>query len=165
MKSLYLIRHAKSSWENPTLKDFDRPLNPRGQRDAPFMAKLLKGKCPELDLIVSSPAKRAYTTASIFADAYHIPLDAIQLEKKIYDAYPEDILEIVNELPKNVKTVLVFGHNPTFTTLANLFSDDYLSNLPTCGIVRIDAEIEDWAAFGVASAKMTEFHYPKQYFS
>ena len=164
MKSLFLIRHAKSSWEDPSLRDFDRPLNPRGLRDAPFMSKLLKGKGVVVDQIVSSPANRAFSTAKYFAEAFGIDAADIMQRKEIYEAYPEDVLEIVKELPKQVNVALVFGHNPTFTSLANQFGE-YLSNVPTCGIVRIDANIDDWADFSIKTAQRTAFHYPKQYFS
>jgi phosphohistidine phosphatase len=164
MKSLFLIRHAKSSWEDPSLKDFDRPLNPRGLRDAPFMSKLLKGKGIVVDQIVSSPANRALSTAKYFAEAFGINNKKIILRNEIYEAYPEDVMAIVKELPNEVDVALIFGHNPTFTSLANQFGG-YLSNVPTCGVVRIDAEIDKWADFSIDTAQRTAFHYPKQYFS
>lgn len=165
MKTIYLVRHAKSSWEDPSLRDVERPLKKRGFRDAPFMAKMLSGKGIKVDRLVSSPANRAYTTATYFAKAFDIEPSDIQKVPEIYEAYPKDILNLVKRLPDNLDTVLLFGHNPTFTSFANLFSSDYIANIPTCGIVRIEAEVEAWSDFSTNTANLVEFHYPKQYFS
>ena len=144
--------------------DIERPLNKRGLRDAPFMAKLLKQTGTTPDLIVSSPANRAFTTASFFAEAYDIPVTDIQKESKIYDAFPSDILDIIRALPTNTATVLIFGHNPTFTSVANMFTESMISNMPTCSMVKIEADIEQWADFSTRNGVLTQFHYPKQYF-
>lgn len=164
MKVLYLIRHAKSSWDDPLLEDIKRPLNKRGLRDAPFMATLLKGKGVLPDKIISSPAVRAHTTARYFAEAFEIPVDDIEVNPKIYEAYSEDVLEVVQFLPSDWNTVLLFGHNPTFTSLANLFSEDYISNVPTCGICKLQGEIESWEDFDTRNINLVEMYYPKQYF-
>jgi len=164
LKIVYLIRHAKSSWENPALTDFQRPLNPRGLRDAPFMAKLLRDKGVEPDLLVSSPANRALTTATFFADAFGVKPEEIVRKADIYEAYPSDILQIIAELPTESAVVLLFGHNPTFTSIANHFTpDEFIDNIPTCGIVKIEAATDDWKTFG-STGKATAFHFPKQFF-
>lgn len=165
MKSLFIIRHAKSSWANMSQRDIERPLNKRGKRDAPFMAKLLKQTGVNPDLIVSSPANRAFTTASFFAEVYGINADDIQKEPKIYDAFPSDILDIIREFSDKNNTVLLFGHNPTFTSVANMFSESMISNMPTCSIVKIEADIEKWSDFSARNGTLTQFHYPKQYFT
>ncbi len=165
MKTLFLIRHAKSSWSDPQLADYHRPLNPRGERDAPFMARLLHAKAGRVDLIVSSPAKRAITTARYFARTMGIADEAIQQYEKIYEAYPEEVLEVIGGLDDAVQSVLVFGHNPAFTSLANRFGGEYIPNVPTCGIVKIEATVDQWRAFNSESAQRTAFYYPKQYFS
>ena len=126
MRTLYLIRHAKSSWDNPGLRDFNRPLNERGQRDAPLMAALIAKMGIKPDLIVSSPARRAITTAQYFADALGIADDDIVRNQEIYEAYPQEILRLISELPEKSETVFMFGHNPTFTDVANRFSDDFI---------------------------------------
>lgn len=164
MKTVFFVRHAKSSWDNPSLRDIERPLNKRGQRDAPFMGKLLSGKGIKPDRLISSPAKRAFTTAKHFAKAMGIPEEDIDVDKRIYDAYPGDILDIVQELPADYSMVLIFGHNPTFTGVANLFTEDYISNVPTCGIFRVDADVEAWPDFREGKGRLAEYHYPKQYF-
>lgn len=161
MKTVYFIRHAKSSWAEPGLRDIDRPLNDRGLRDAPFMAQLLKNKGVRPDRIVSSPAKRALSTARFFADAMGI--SEIQVEARIYEAYPEDILEVVQELPDADNTVLVFGHNPGFHYLSAMFATTPVEDLPTCGIFRVDAEVENWHDFDNKTGKLSELYYPKQF--
>ncbi|MCB0579931.1 MAG: histidine phosphatase family protein [Phaeodactylibacter sp.] len=163
MKTVFFVRHAKSSWDNPSLRDIERPLNKRGKRDAPFMGKLLRGKGIRPDRLISSPATRALTTARHFAKALGIPDDQIDVDSRIYDAYPDDILDILQELPGDYATVLLFGHNPTLTGVANLFTEDYISNVPTCGIFRVDAEVGAWADFREGKGLLTEYHYPKQY--
>ncbi len=164
MKIVYLIRHAKSSWENPALPDFQRPLNKRGLRDGPFMAQLLRDKGVKPDLLVSSPANRAMTTATLFAEAFDIRPEDIVRKDNIYEAYPSDILQIIAELPTESNIVLLFGHNPTFTSIANHFTpDEFIDNVPTCGIVKIEAMTEDWKTFS-SEGKATAFHFPKQFF-
>jgi len=164
MKTVYFVRHAKSSWEDHTLRDKDRPLNKRGKRDAPFMANLMKEKGIQVDAIVSSPANRAFTTACHFAAALGIELEAIHKEENIYEAYDTEVLDIIKKLPNKYQTIFVFGHNPGFTSLANLFTTDYINNVPTCGIVHVAAAVEDWKDFGETTGKLVAFHYPKQYF-
>jgi len=164
MKTVYFVRHAKSSWEDHTLRDKDRPLNKRGKRDAPFMANLMKEKGVQPDLIISSPANRAYTTACHFAAAFGIEAVDIQKEENIYEAYETAVLTIIQSLANSHQTIFVFGHNPSFTSLANLFTTNYIDNVPTCGIVQVAAAIEDWKNFGADTGKLVAFHYPKQYF-
>lgn len=164
MKKLYIIRHAKSSWANPALPDHKRPLNKRGFRDAPFMARLLQKSGASPDLLVSSPAKRAFTTASYFAEAFEIPVDDIRKDSRIYDAFPSDIVDIVQTLSDNLESVCIFGHNPTFTSFANKYNNKPIMNMPTCGIVVVEADIEHWIDFNPSTASVVAFHYPKQYF-
>ena len=165
MKTVYFIRHAKSSWEDPSLHDIDRPLNKRGLRDAPFMAAMLKGKGIIPDRIISSPANRALSTAKYFADAFGIDDTQIEISDAIYEAYSRDVITLVQHLPDELQTVLIFGHNPTFTSIANfLGGDQYIPNVPTCGIVEIKAEVDQWHAFNEQLTNLTAFYYPKQYF-
>ncbi|RMG84412.1 MAG: histidine phosphatase family protein [Bacteroidetes bacterium] len=164
MKTIFFIRHAKSSWDNPGLRDHDRPLNKRGLRDAPFMAKLLKGKVGSVDGILTSSATRALTTARYFQKAFELPDTQFLIEPSIYEAYPEDVFEAIQLCPFEGDRLLVFGHNPTFTTIANYFTDEYISNVPTCGIFRVDSDIESWSDFSRHGGKLTDFFFPKQYF-
>lgn len=163
MKMLYLIRHAKSSWDYPDLHDFDRPLGARGLKDAPFMAQMIRDEGVVPDQLVSSPAKRAYSTAVFFAQAQGIQADDIVQNKKIYHAYAEDLLRIVKDWPDEWNTVFLFGHNPTFTSVANYFAEDYIDNVPTCGIVGIQLEADKWAEVRKREGKVNQFWYPKQF--
>ena len=163
MRTLYLIRHAKSSWGNPGLRDFDRPLNERGLHDAPRMAQLLEKEGVAPDLIVSSPAKRALTTAHFFARAFEIPESEVLRNPDIYEAHPQEILRIISDLPPQANTVLIFGHNPTFTDVANLFiKTDPIDNLPTCGVVKIDSEAESWKTFFEGNSRVSQCFFPKE---
>lgn len=164
MKSLYLIRHAKSSWDYPELRDIERPLNKRGRRDAPFMGSLLKGKGVRPDLLLSSPATRAYATAVFFAEALDYPVEQIRVAPVIYHGGEGDIFDLVRTLDDALHTVLLFGHNPALTGLANRFTHTYIPNVPTCGIVQVASPAARWADFSEADARFVEFLYPKQYF-
>lgn len=166
MKTLCLIRHAKSSWENPALDDFNRPLNERGLRDAPYMANLLRDTGMQPDLFVSSPANRALTTATIFAQAFDVPPSAILQNNRIYEASSEEIFQIIKTLPNEATTVLLFGHNPTFTLVANYFTAKatYISNVPTCGIVKIESTEPQWNMFIDGNTQVTSLYFPKQFF-
>ena len=165
MKTVFFIRHAKSSWADLSLDDFDRPLNNRGKRDAPFMAKRLYDLGVRPDAIISSPAKRAFTTAKHFGKANGIDEKDILKVEAIYEAWTSTVFEIIQKLPEDWQTILVFGHNPAFTTIANSFAGDtYIDNVPTCGIVQIEATIDKWKQFNEQTGIVKAFHYPKQYF-
>ena len=162
MKKVYFIRHAKSSWDDTDLSDIERPLNSRGLRDGPFMSKMLKGKDVKPDKLISSPANRAFTTATFFAKELNIPEQAIVVRKEIYHAYPEEVLNIIRNLSDADDVVVLFGHNPCFTSLANQFSEEYIPNVPTCGIVKVEADVKHWSDFE-KERKLKAFYFPKQY--
>jgi len=165
MKKLFLIRHGKSSWANPDLQDFDRPLNKRGSRDVPFMAKMLVGKGVKADQIVTSPANRAITTARQFAVEQDINQEDLVIKHEIYEAYPEQLLALVRQFSDEVNTVFMFGHNPGFTYLANMFEGDYIVNIPTCGIVEINSNTNKWQELSGDNGIIANFYFPKQYFT
>jgi phosphohistidine phosphatase len=162
MKTLYLVRHAKSSWDHPGLRDFDRPLNKRGQNDAPRMAQLLLKLGVQPDLLVSSPAKRAISTAIYFADSFDIKTEDILREQMVYEAFPQQIHQVISRLPDSARTVMLFGHNPTFTDVANQFADDFIDNVPTCGVVKITASVEQWNTFYEGNARVIACYFPKE---
>lgn len=165
MKTAYFIRHAKSSWSDMSLRDFDRPLNKRGKRDAPFMAQKLKEFGVQPDAIISSPANRAITTATHFAKALDILPKNILQEPAIYEAYARTVLEIIQSQPNDFQTILVFGHNPAFTMIANMFKGgSHIDNVPTCGIVKMEIAEHKWTDFTPENGLVKEFHFPKQYF-
>lgn len=165
MKKLTLIRHAKSSWSDYGLRDHDRPLADRGLRDAPFMAQLMASRGWLPDALVSSTALRARTTAEFFAAALGWQPAVVQLDKRIYEASVPTLLDFIAHLPDQWNHIALFGHNPTFTQVANLFyQKKYIDNLPTCGIVELVAEdAGQWSQFTPDTARVTAVHYPKQY--
>lgn len=165
MKTVYFIRHAKSSWSDLSLRDFDRPLNKRGKRDAPFMAAKLRAFGVKPDAIITSPANRAMTTATHFAKALDILPQNMLQESRIYEAYATTVLQIIQAQPNNYETILIFGHNPAFTMIANMFKGgDHIDNVPTCGIVKVMIEKKNWKNFTPKNGLVTAFHFPKQYF-
>lgn len=163
MKTLYLIRHAKSSWTDRSLSDFDRPLNKRGLRDAPFMAAKVAEHLGGNDAsIVSSPANRAQTTASYFATALGKDFDKTTLLGQIYEASPQTLLYTIQSLDNAADFVLLFGHNPAFTYIANYFGGTMV-NVPTCGVTIISGDVDSWEQFDSSTAQVIDFLYPKLY--
>ncbi len=163
MKTVFFIRHAKSSWSDKSLKDIDRPLNKRGLSDAPMMANHFSSLGIRVDALISSPANRAFNTATHFAQALNIPEQHILVVNQIYEADVNTILHIIRQLDNGWSSVILFGHNPTFTLLANLFHYDVIDNVPTCGMVQVEANIQDWAAFNSTTGTLKAFYYPKQF--
>jgi phosphohistidine phosphatase len=164
MKTLFLIRHAKSSWATLGLRDIDRTLELRGHNDAPRMAKHLKKMGIKPDLLVSSPAVRARTTAEYFAKEFGIAPESIDNQQDVYEADERDIAHVIRELPDSANTVFLFGHNPTFTYVADSYSrKDRFENVPTCGIVQIQSNTEgtSWENFNPKTAEVKGFWYPK----
>jgi phosphohistidine phosphatase len=161
MRTLYLTRHAKSSWEDPRTDDFNRPLNERGERDAPHMAKVFAQRGELVDLIVSSPAVRALTTARIFAKALASDENLIKQDKRIYLAPAENLLHLVNLLPNEAMHVMIFGHNPGFTDLIHYLGDGDVGDLPTCSTVRLDFTIDTWGEVSRGLGTLVWFDHPK----
>lgn len=163
MKTLYLNRHAKSSWADAGLSDFDRPLNKRGKTDAPLMGKYLAEKrriSPEI--IISSPAKRAIKTAEIIAKEIGYPAKKIVRNEKIYEAGPSSILEMIQKIDNSYNSAMLFGHNPGFTSLASYLLNVNIGNIPTCGICRIDFDTDSWRKVEIESGTLVFFDYPKK---
>lgn len=162
MRHLYLIRHAKSSWDNPLLRDFERTLNSRGVETAPKMAQLLWKEGVKPDLIITSPARRAIDTARFFGVQFGLMDDHFILEKNIYEASPTTILRIISQLPESAKSVLMFGHNPTFTEVANLFAGyDLIENIPTCGVVCLKSTAQQWNELHEGNTVIEKKWFPK----
>lgn len=146
MRALILIRHAKSSWSDPGLEDFDRPLNERGRRDAPRMAQRVLARCPGPYQLLSSPALRALTTARIFADVLGRPRDEIDTDFGLYHAPPERLLARLRRVPESPASLLLFGHNPGLSELATALCERLpIADLPTAAVVILDAPAGGWA--------------------
>jgi phosphohistidine phosphatase len=161
MKKLYLIRHAKSSWKDLTQGDFERPLNARGKLNAPFMGKQLQARGEEIDHFISSPAKRAISTARMVTN--ELGKDNIQEEPRIYHASVTTLLNVINGLNNEWNSVALFGHNPGLTNLTEYLSGTDIHNMPTTGMVRIDFDSDDWALVSRQSGSLIWFDYPKRY--
>ncbi|MEN9639356.1 MAG: hypothetical protein RLZZ262_1224 [Bacteroidota bacterium] len=160
MNELMIIRHAKSSWEDDTLSDFERPLNDRGRREAEEMAKMFAQSAWRPDLIVCSTALRAQQTMEFFRDALD-PQKSIQIhmEPDIYDATTGTLLDIVNALPSGSKKVMMFGHNPGFSKLLAFLAGEYYE-MPTCACGLVQMEIEDWIYIYENCGTLVSYEYP-----
>ena len=160
-KQLLLIRHAKSDWDDLSLRDFDRSLNKRGHQNAPEMVNRMVKQQIIPELIVSSPALRAITTAKYFADTWRVDPLEIKQESTIYEANVQALLNVVNQLDNNVNHVALFGHNPGLTDFANYLSDANIYNMPTCSIVIIEFPADNWNEISADTGKVVLFDYPK----
>lgn len=163
MKSLYIIRHAKSSWDSGAKSDFDRPLNKRGQRDAPLMGSVLKERGVLPDLILSSSAKRAKKTALIIAQKIGYKEDDAIFDEDLYLASANEILEMIQNVDSHVETLFVIAHNPGMTDFINYFCKERISNLPTTGVFFMEFDILDWKSLKANSAQNCFFDYPKKH--
>jgi phosphohistidine phosphatase len=147
MKTLYIVRHAKSSWDQAGLADHERPILEKGVNRTKLVSNFLVENNYNVDLIISSHAIRARQTASIIADALNYPEDNIQISPTIYHGDIDNLFNQLYELPDDVNSVMLFGHNPTFTTFANYFLSNKLDWLPTSAIVCVEFYTEKWEDF------------------
>jgi phosphohistidine phosphatase len=161
MRLLTLIRHAKASWDNPELGDYVRPLSLRGQRDAPEMARMLATELEPPLQLVSSPALRALTTAQIFATTLKLNHADIKIEQRIYDATLGTLLDIVNTQDDRNRHVVLFGHNPGFTELAQLFAEVPFGEMPTCGVLTLSFDAAHWREVAPRSGSVVRYRFPK----
>jgi len=160
MKKLFLIRHAKSSWADMNLDDFERPLNKRGKHDAPMMGKRLHKRGIKADLILSSSAKRAKKTAKKIAKEIGYSPFEIQFLETLYESNSRSMLEIIKQQNKSIDTLFMVGHNPELNTFAyKLVGFD--ENIVTCGIVEIGFRCEDWKDISAHNATMISYDFPK----
>lgn len=160
MKEIFIIRHAKSSWDHIGLTDKERPLNKRGERDAPLMAQYLSDKGLKPQVLITSPAVRASATADRFKKVLGSEV-RIEIESDLYHGYKSDFLHAIHNLDEQWTSVALFGHNPTITELANLCSSMYIDNVPTCGVLQIQQQIPDWKSFNFEMANLVEYFFPK----
>jgi phosphohistidine phosphatase len=161
MKRLFLIRHAKSSWDDTALPDKDRPLNDRGRRDAPKMGKRLAKRDVKPDLILSSPARRALTTAEVIAKKLEYKLKDIVVDDRLYAGGADGLLDVIHELGDKLERVMFFGHNPEFTQLAHRLSSE-ITHMPTCAIVEFTFNAASWSNIGKAKVAKVALDYPKK---
>jgi len=160
-KRVTLLRHAKSSHYDPRLRDHDRPLNPRGERDAPVMGRRLTHKGGRPTLIVTSTAVRARQTARLFAQAIGYPIEFIQSEPELYLADPDTILDVIAGQDNAFNDLVVCGHNPGITELACDLSRTHIDNVPTSGLVVLETATDSWDQLGRSHCELIDFDYPK----
>ncbi len=164
MKTIILVRHAKSSWKNASLDDFDRPLNKRGKMNAPFMGEKLQERRIMPDLMLSSPAKRARKTAVAVAQAIGYPKKKIVFDEKIYHAGAWYLFEMVRNLDDDYETIMLFGHNPGFNDFADmLLKKNPVDNIPTTGVYGIKFNVDHWKNVCEEQGESVFYDYPKRY--
>lgn len=164
MKTLYLVRHAKSSWSDPDIRDHDRPLNRRGNKDAPCMGKLLFEKGIKPEKLISSSAVRALETAKQIAKEIRFDRNSIIADERLYHPSTMDFFRVINEIDKSIGEVMFFSHNPGITDFANFISTFDITNIPTCGIVCFQFDTNDWKELSNHKGKVAFFEFPKKYF-
>lgn len=163
MKTLVIVRHAKSSWSDPFLSDDQRPLTKRGNRDAPLMGARLAEWGPPVDRVISSSAVRALATAELVTQEMGLPWDEIQVEDDLYHATEYEVLDLIQEQEDYLDGLMLFGHNPGLTYLVNDLSDLDLDNLPTCGVVILQFDVESWSEVGESLASSAQVDFPKNH--
>lgn len=159
-RTLVLVRHAKSSWDNIGISDFDRPLNDRGRRDAPEMARRLGQRQLRPDLLLASPARRAKKTADIFAEELGYAGKIVWLDS-LYLAPAHLFYEVINSIPDRDLHIAIFAHNPGITEFANELTTVKIDNIPTCGVFAVKVNVDSWSGFAAASKEFLFFDYPK----
>lgn len=161
LKTLILIRHAKSSWDDPGLSDFERSLNDRGKKDAPMMADRLHERGIKVDAFITSPAKRAKRTAEQFAKRYKKNVGDLILKTELYMAGEETFLKLMEKLDDQMDCVVMFSHNPGITDFANRLADVKIDNIPTCGVFAVSIDAKKWSKVREAKKNFLFFDYPK----
>ena len=161
MKTILLVRHAKSDRESFSISDSARSLNERGRKDASVMAKRLLSKNIPIDVFFSSPARRAYSTASIFGEAFGVDSKKITVIPELYMAEPPAFHQVITRAPAEANTVIIFSHNQGITDFVNMLTSVKIDNMPTCSIFAIEAAIDDWKDFTAKGNRFLFFDYPK----
>ncbi|RKN78018.1 SixA phosphatase family protein [Ulvibacterium marinum] len=156
MKTLILVRHGKSSWEY-SVDDKDRPLNERGINDGHLVSSIFHSRDIGIDAVFSSPANRALHTCMIFLRQLHFPFGQLELSEMLYDFSGDSVLEFVQSLDENLKTVMIFGHNHAFTHIANSLGNTYIDNVPTSGLVHLEFDIDRWTSVEKGTTIQTIF--------
>ncbi len=161
MKTLFLVRHAKSSRHDPSLPDRDRPLDERGKQDAPKMGKRLAKRDVKPDLLLSSPALRALTTAQLIAEEVGYKRKDIVVDDRLYASSAGDLLAVIRALDKKLDRVMLFGHNPEFTDLAHRLSSEIIE-MPTSAVVEFNFDTKAWSDVGELQPAKVALDYPKK---
>jgi len=163
MKTLYILRHAKSNWKFEQLSDHDRPLNKRGRSDALLMGQELAVRGVQPDLIISSPAVRAITTAVLVGKELGYEPRDIKVDEQVYAAGKKDLLEVVKGTPIEVQYLVLVGHNEALSDFANMLSPEHLASLPTTGVAAMQFDCASWNDISRDNADLLFFDFPKNY--
>jgi len=161
LRYLTLVRHAKSSWDFPHLADHDRPLNKRGQRAAPDMARRLATRKPSIDLILSSSAVRARTTAEVFADSLQLRAEQNQIEESLYGCSASSLLDRVREFSDHLFSVMLVGHNPELHQFAEMLQPKLIDHFPTCTVATVSFAVSRWQEIEPELGQLEYFDFPK----
>lgn len=162
MKSIYLVRHARAGWHDPSISDFERPLTNRGHEEAETMSQHLVRMGVTPDILVTSPAQRALETAEIFADAMSITRSDIVRKIEIYEGGSDELALIVQSLPDECTTAMLFGHNPVISHFVFWLTGKSVDSMETCGITRIDLDGDRWKETGYNSGTFVWYEYPEK---
>lgn len=160
-KILYLVRHAKSSWKDASLADRDRPLNKRGRRSAPDMGKRLAVEGHQPELIISSPARRAFSTATKIAKELAYDESEIVTDESLYFSGIRSMVNLLEGLDDCYQKVMIVGHNPAMTSLLNILCDSSVHNMPTCAIAMIDFDMACWSEMSETGGTLQSYDFPK----
>lgn len=160
MRQLYLLRHAKSSWKYTHLKDFDRPLKERGKRNITGIREYAAENIELPELIISSEASRAMATAILFAEGIDYPIEKIYFTKRLYHSTPQVMLEILGEQAEDLQRIMLIGHNPGMTDLANFLQPEFIENIPTSGLAIIRCK-GNWNELKLHNNKLVQLITPK----
>ena len=161
MKTLYLVRHAKSSWKYPELADIDRPLNKRGKKDAPKMAEYVVNKIDRPGVFISSPSKRTKVTGRHFLTAFGLTKKELEIDPDLYHGYEEDIDLTVSRLDDQLDSAMLFIHNPSITSYVNHKTGAGIANIPTCAIAAINLDMDSWKKIDETNGELAFYFYPK----
>ena len=163
MKTVTIVRHAKSEWGNDNLDDLYRPLCESGYTDARILSKQMSKKIATPDCWLTSPAIRAYSTAIVFANSFKYDVEKILIKKKIYEANVKNLKQVINQIPDGFSNVILFGHNPGLTNFFNEVSDSFADNIPTCGVLLLKSNTGKWKDFFTKKLQNSFTAYPKEF--
>ena len=160
-KTLYLVRHAKSSWDDPSLADRDRPLSQRGLSSAPDMGRRLAEQGHKPDLVISSPARRALMTAKKIAKELGYRESKIITEEHLYFSGTRSMVDLLEKLEDKYEKVMIVGHNPAMTSLLNILCDSPVENMPTCAVATVGFDMTSWSELTMSDGELLAYEYPK----
>lgn len=160
-KTLYLVRHAKSSWDDPSLADRDRPLSERGLSSAPDMGRRLAVQGHKPDLVISSPARRALATAKKLAKEIGYRESKVITDEHLYFSGTRSMVDLLEKLDDKHKKVMLVGHNPAMTSLLNILCDTQVDNMPTCAVAVIEFDMESWSELTMSDGELMDYDFPK----